>query len=109
METRDNEQSDLQFLAGIDRLIHEPARLMITAYLYVIESADFLFLEKQTGLTRGNLSSHLSKLEEGGYVEIEKKFVEKIPRTLIRLSEQGRRALNDYRNKMKKILDELPC
>lgn len=108
METRDNERSDLQFLADIDRLIHEPARLMITAYLYVIESADFLFLEKQTGLTRGNLSSHLSKLEEGGYVEIKKEFVEKIPRTLIRLSDKGRQALDDYRTRMKKILDELP-
>ena len=108
MKTRDAEQSDFQFLADIDRLIHEPARLMITAYLYVIESADFLFLEKQTGLTRGNLSSHLSRLEEGGYVVIKKEFVEKIPRTLIRLSEKGRRALDDYRTKMKRILDELP-
>ena len=61
---------DRQPLADIDRVIHEPARLMILAYLYVVESADFLFLMRQTGLTGGNLSSHLSKLEAAGYVDI---------------------------------------
>ena len=54
---------DLPAYAEIDKLIHEPARLMILATLYVVESADFLWVERQTGLTRGNLSSHMSKLE----------------------------------------------
>jgi DNA-binding transcriptional ArsR family regulator len=62
---------DLQAITEIDRIIHEPARLLLVAYLYVVESADFLFLERQTGLTRGNLSSHLNKLEAAGYIDIE--------------------------------------
>ncbi|MGD8922080.1 MAG: transcriptional regulator [Candidatus Zixiibacteriota bacterium] len=93
---------------GIDRTIHEPARLMIMAYLYVVDSADFLFLERQTGLTRGNLSSHLTKLETAGYVEITKEFVEKIPRTILRLTPTGRAAFQEYRQSMREILDGLP-
>ena len=92
----------------IDKIIHEPARLMILAYLYVVESADFLFLMRQTGLTRGNLSSHLSKLEAAKYIEIKKEFVDKIPRTLLRLSSKGRKAFKSYRQNMKELLDELP-
>ena len=95
-------------LAGIDRLVHEPARFMIMAYLYVVESADFLFIMRQTGLTRGNLSSHMSKLETGGYVKVEKEFVDKIPRTLLRLTDRGRKAFREYRKNMRNILDELP-
>ncbi|UCC81295.1 MAG: transcriptional regulator [Candidatus Zixiibacteriota bacterium] len=78
------------------------------AYLFVVESADFLFLERQTGLTRGNLSSHLSKLEDAGYVEIKKEFVDKIPRTLLSLTVSGREAFKAYRDNMKHVLDELP-
>jgi DNA-binding MarR family transcriptional regulator len=77
------------------------------AHLYIVESADFLFLMRQTGLTRGNLSSHLSKLEDAGYVAVVKKFVDKIPRTLLNLTEKGRSALQVYRRHMKKMLDEL--
>lgn len=94
--------------AEIDRVIHEPARLIILAYLFVVESADFLFLERQTGLTRGNLSSHLSKLEAAGYVQIKKEFVEKTPHTLIRLSAEGREAFKIYKKSMKEVLDDLP-
>ncbi len=99
---------DRQPLADIDRVIHEPARLMILAYLYVVESADFLFLMRQTGLTGGNLSSHLSKLEAAGYVDIKKEFVAKIPRTLLRLTDKGREAFRVYRQSMKQVLDDLP-
>lgn len=99
---------DLQTIVDIDRLIHEPARLMILAILYVVESADFLFLMRQTGLTWGNLSSHLSKLEEAGYVEIEKEFVGKKPHTMLHLTDEGRRSFRDYRQRMKQVLDELP-
>jgi len=67
----------------IDRIIHEPARLMITAHLYVVESADYVFLMQNTGLTWGNLSSHLSKLEGAGYVDIIKEFIQKKPHTMV--------------------------
>jgi len=64
----------IQRLAQIDRVIHEPARLMIVALLTAVEEADFQYLHQTTGLTKGNLSVHLSKLEGAGYVEIEKSF-----------------------------------
>lgn len=99
---------NLQPLTDIDRIVHEPARLLILAYLYVVESADFLFLMRQTGLTKGNLSSHMSKLENAGYVEVVKEFINKIPRTMLRLTKQGRKAFNDYRQSMKQVLDDLP-
>jgi len=95
-------------IANLDRLIHEPARLMIMALLFVVESADFLFLQRQTGLTLGNLSSHLSKLEAAEYVEIEKKFKGKRPHTMLRLTDSGRTAFRDYRQNMEQVLGELP-
>ena len=107
MAKNEVDKEGLQPLAEIDRVIHEPARLLILAYLSVVETADFLFLMNQTGLTRGNLSSHLSKLEAAGYIEIKKEFVEKIPRTLLRLTEEGRKAFLEYRQSMKQVLDSL--
>lgn len=92
-------------LSDIDRIIHEPARLVILSQLYVIESADFLFIQQQTGLTQGNLSSHMSKLEKAGYVDVEKAFVGKRPRTLLRLTEDGRVAFARYVAQMKPIFD----
>ena len=76
-------------LANLDRLVHDPARLAILTALSACERADFLFLLRITGLTKGNLSSHLSKLEEAGMVEIEKRFVEKKTQTLVRLSDRA--------------------
>lgn len=108
MAPGEKDKTDLQPIAEIDRIIHEPARFMIMAYLYVVESADFLFLMRQTELTRGNLSSHLSKLESAGYVQIKKGFVEKIPRTLLSLTKKGRKAFRAYRQNMKQVLEELP-
>ena len=99
---------DLQPLADIDRIIHEPARLMILALLYVVESGDFTFLMRQTGLTWGNLSSHLSKLEDAGYVEVEKEFVGKKPHTMLHLTGDGRLAFREYRQRMRQVLDDLP-
>ncbi|NQV33073.1 MAG: transcriptional regulator [Phycisphaeraceae bacterium] len=93
---------------AIDKLIHEPARFNIMAHLYVVESADFLFLMRQTGLTKGNLSSHMSKLEAAGYIDVEKEFVNKKPHTMLSLSDRGRQAFQDYRESMKRVLDELP-
>ncbi len=92
----------------IDKLIHEPARLMIMAHLYVVESADFLFLMRQTNLTFGNLSSHLSKLEKAEYVSIKKEFVGKKPNTMLELTKKGRSAFLDYRKRMKQVFEKLP-
>ena len=85
-------------ITKVDRLIHEPARLAIMALLYGTREADFLFIQRQTGLTKGNLSVHLSKLEEAGYIEIEKRFVGKKPQTLCRLTPKGFHAFEDYLN-----------
>jgi DNA-binding MarR family transcriptional regulator len=99
---------ELASFAEIDRLVHEPARLMLMAVLYVIDSADFTFLMNQTGMTWGNLSAHMSKLEEAGYLEVEKTFKGKRPNTMLRLTRQGRTAFQTYRQKMKQVLDDLP-
>lgn len=98
---------DFQPIADLDRTIHSPARLMILAYLAAVDSADFIFLMKQVGLTRGNLSSHLYTLTEAGYIDIQKEFVDKVPRTLIRLTNEGRNAIQNYREQMRTIIDEL--
>ena len=97
---------DWNDLSNIDRLIHEPARLIIIATLYVVESADFLYLQRETGLTKGNLSSHLSKLEAGEYVEIEKTYQGKIPLTICRLTEAGRKAFVAYRLRMRQFVEK---
>ncbi|RKY21053.1 MAG: transcriptional regulator [Planctomycetota bacterium] len=102
------EADDAQPLEGLDRLVHEPARLIVLATLSVVDTADAPFLLKQTGLTWGNLSSHLSKLERAGYVQIEKVFVDRRPRTLLTLSDPGREALRRYREQMQRLLGELP-
>ena len=92
----------------IDRLVHEPARFQVLALLYVIESADFTFIMNQLGLTWGNLSAHITKLEEGGYVAVEKGFKGKRPQTMLSLTKAGRKAFQVYRQTMKQLLDEIP-
>lgn len=91
----------------VDRIIHEPARLMIVALLSGAKEADFLFLLRETGLTKGNLSNHLAKLEEAAYVEIEKTFRGKIPLTVVRLTRSGRTALQRYSKTMNGLLRKL--
>ena len=95
---------DFSAMAEVDRLIHEPARLMIVTVLNTVEEADFLYLLHTTGLTRGNLSAHLSKLAEANYVEIEKTYRGKIPQTLLRITPVGRKAFETYRDHLKKIM-----
>jgi DNA-binding transcriptional ArsR family regulator len=97
--------SDLRALAGVDRLVHEPSRAIILAILAAVDCADFLYLQRETGLTKGNLSVHLSKLEEAGYVGIEKTYRGKIPMTLCRLTESGQHAFDHYRKQMKEFVD----
>ena len=91
----------------LDLIVHSPARLKILTVLKEVESADFLFILRQTRLTRGNLSSHLSKLETAGYVTITKEFVDKIPHTLIQLTDKGKTALERYRQQMLQTLERL--
>ena len=98
---------DANPLNEIDTVVHEPARLNIMAQLCVVESADFLFLMRQTGLTFGNLSSHLSKLEAAGYVSVKKEFLGKKPHTMLRLTEKGRLAFRKYVQSMKQLLEEV--
>ncbi len=93
---------------NIDPLIHEPSRLMIMMQLYVVQSADFLFLQRQTRMTPGNLSAHLRKLEDAGYVEITKEFIERKPHTALALTKKGRNAFKQYRRNIKQIADKLP-
>ncbi|MCW4006595.1 MAG: transcriptional regulator [Candidatus Bathyarchaeota archaeon] len=95
-------------IQDLDRLIHEPNRLAIMAQLYVIESADFLFLQTQTQMTPGNLSAHLNKLENAGYIEVTKEFIDKKPHTTLALTKKGRAAFKEYRNKVKKFVEKLP-
>ena len=99
---------DYSALAEIDRLVHEPARLAIMALLYVVESADFTFLVNQTGLSPGNLSAHMSKLEEAGYLEVEKSFKGRRPNTNLQLTAAGRSAFEEYRRSLKQVLGDLP-
>ncbi|PKO12038.1 MAG: ArsR family transcriptional regulator [Chloroflexi bacterium HGW-Chloroflexi-10] len=98
---------DEQPLYDVDRVIHEPARLLLATILYTADQADFLFLLNETGLTKGNLSAHLSKLEAAGYVEIEKTYRGKVPQTLCRLTEAGRKAFETYRKQMNQILKRI--
>jgi DNA-binding MarR family transcriptional regulator len=98
---------DLDPIEKLDPVIHAPARLMILAYLASVSTADFTFLLKQTGLTRGNLSTHISRLENEGYVKVNKEFVDRVPRTLYKLTESGRTAIDDYRHKMRQIIEQL--
>jgi DNA-binding MarR family transcriptional regulator len=100
-------ESDFSSLSEIDRLVHEPARLVVMASLYVVESADYTFLMRQAGLTWGNLSAHLSKLEEAGYIQVEKTYRGKRPYTLVRLSENGRAVFKRYVKQMKTVLGNL--
>jgi DNA-binding transcriptional ArsR family regulator len=91
-------------MTDLDRLLHEPARLVIVALLSGLKEADFLYLLRESSLTKGNLSSHLSRLEEAGYIEIEKTFRGKIPLTLVRLTKTGRAAFKDYKKAINSLL-----
>jgi DNA-binding MarR family transcriptional regulator len=96
----------LRQIADLDRLIHEPARLMIAATLFLVKEADFRYLQDQTDLTKGNLSSHLAKLEEAGYVAIEKTYRGKIPTTVCSLTKKGRASFRAYETAMRGALFE---
>ena len=90
--------------SDLDRVIHEPARLLIVTILSTVEQADFLFLLRETGLTKGNLSSHLARLEKSGYVAVEKTYKGKLPMTLCSLTAQGLQAFQQYRQQLDDLL-----
>lgn len=95
-------------LIGLDKALHEPARLSIVGCLWMLEEADFTFLAQQLGLTVGNLSFHLAKLEDAGLVRIDKAFQGKIPRTTAALTPQGRNTFRTYRKALLAFLAALP-
>ena len=105
---KSNSGPELHPLADIDQVIHATARLMVLSYLFVVESADYVFLKNLTDLSWGNLATHLAKLEETGYIKIQKKFKGKKPHTTIRLTDQGREAFREYKKHMQQVLDDLP-
>ena len=98
---------ELRSFSDVDRLLHEPSRTIIVAILYAIESADFLYLQREAGLTKGNLSAHLSKLEKAKYVKIEKTYKGKIPLTLCQITDKGRKAFENYRKHLKNFIDNV--
>ncbi len=102
------DESGYRQLADLDRVVHEPARLAIMAVLYSVEGADFLYLLHATGLTKGNLSSHLMRLEEAGYVQIQKSFRGKVPQTACALTPAGREAFQIYRQRLRQAVESLP-
>ena len=91
-------------ISELDRVIHEPGRLMIIALLSAVEKADFLYLLHETGMNKGTLSSHISRLEEAGYLDVEKTYRGKVPLTVLHLTDAGRAAFEQYRRKLKDAL-----
>ncbi|MBN2556757.1 MAG: transcriptional regulator [Anaerolineales bacterium] len=100
--------ADVHPLAELDPIIHATARLMVLSYLYVVESADYVFLKNMTDLSWGNLATHLEKLEEARYIKIKKTFKGKKPLSTIRLTKEGREAFRSYKQSMQQVLDDLP-
>jgi DNA-binding MarR family transcriptional regulator len=96
---------DISSLTNFDRVLHSPARLTIVAILSAVEEADFIYLLNESGLTKGNLSTHLTKLEQTGYIQIEKTYRGKIPLTLCRLTKSGHSAFRNYRKQLKRFVD----
>jgi len=92
--------------ADLDRVIHEPARLVLVSNLFVVDEADFVYLSNRTGLTAGNISSHMSRLEAAGYVAVRKMFAGKRPRTVYTLTPEGRAAFERYRMSVGKLLGD---
>jgi DNA-binding MarR family transcriptional regulator len=96
-------------MAELNNIIHQPARLRIMAALCALEQGgqmDFVYLRKMLNLTDGNLGAHLSKLEEAGFITIEKTFVARKPRTFVYVSGKGRDAFNEHIKALKQIIED---
>ena len=107
LRNQEKEQTtdSLPEIMSIDRLVHSPARLSLLAYLAVVEEGDAVYLLNQTGLTWGNLSANVTRLQEAGYIEVVKEFKGKKPHTLLKLTDKGRKAFQGYQHKMKGLLN----
>ena len=89
---------------ALNKVIHEPARLLIMTHLFVVTDADFVYLKRATDMTAGNLSTHLTKLEDAGFVKITKAFEGKKPHTTCKLTAKGRKAFENYRKNILEVL-----
>ena len=97
-------RADLEGLLTLDRVVHEPARLVILTVLAEADEVEFRFLERVSGLTKGNLSGHIAKLEEAGYLTVKKFFRGKLPATSLKITRAGRAALKTYRQQLSHVL-----
>lgn len=93
-------------LPNFDKTIHDPTRLKLLAYLNAANQADFMYLQRTLELTKGNLSSHITKLESVGFVQVIKTYKGKIPLTIVEITERGRAAFKKYKNDMKTLLSD---
>lgn len=91
-------------LRELNPLLHSELRLAVMSILIGIESADFVFLRKQTGATAGNLSVQIDKLQRAGYIEVEKSFRGKMPCTVCRMTDTGREAFAEYVDALKSYI-----
>lgn len=89
---------------ALNKVIHEPARLLIMTHLFVVTDADFVYLKRATDMTAGNLSTHLTRLEDAGFMKITKSFAGKKPKTTCKLTSKGRKAFEDYRKNILEIM-----
>ncbi|HXX99681.1 MAG TPA: transcriptional regulator [Candidatus Limnocylindrales bacterium] len=101
-------RADIENYMSLDRIVHEPARLVILTLLAEADAMEFRFLEKVSGFTKGNLSGHISKLEQAGYVEVVKFFRGKLPATSLKITAQGRKALKQYRRQLNEAFRHKP-
>ena len=104
---KENHPLDPREISDLDRVVHSPTRLKIMLVLMSVEEADFTFISRAAELTRGNLSANLTKLEEAGYIKIEKKFIERVPKTIVSITPGGKKAIEEYSSILGPILDEL--
>lgn len=88
---------------GINRVVHEPVRLAILKILTSVKEVDFKFLLTTLGLTKGNLATHINKLEETKLIAVKKEFRGKIPHTSYRITNIGRRQFQEYWENMKEL------
>ena len=91
-------------LPELDPVIHGKLRLAILSLLSGVDNAEFTWLRDKTGSTDGNLGAHLLKLEEAGYIGVEKKFILRKPVTLYRMTDAGRTALTGYISALRTLL-----
>jgi DNA-binding MarR family transcriptional regulator len=107
LKNKENKETpnSISEIMNINRMVHSPARLAILTYLFVVEKGDAVYLLNQTGLTWGNLSANVTKLQETGYIEVSKEFKDKKPHTLLKLTDKGRKAFQAYQDQMKGLLD----